>query len=397
MEQSTQNPQTRTLQRPTAGRSIAGVAAAFADYLNVPVGYVRLAFVVGAFFGGIGCVAYVAGWVLIREEDSDESLFEHWLANGRSLSSWVGLGLGAVAILILLPSLDAFSGTGVVAIGLIVLGVLAYRGAFHGGLAGLNRQTGDGTDDRGDAPSDNPADDDDVDRSEALSTPSLADSDDLPPTSATITIPPRPRKRRRRRSRLARLTLAALLIVVGSMAVVDTADLGAYTLVEYLAVALLVIGGGLVVGALFGRAYSLVFLGLLLVAAIQITSWFDVPLAGGFGDPRFQAATAAEVESEYRLVAGQLQLDFGSLDLEGEVFTEVSVGAGELLIVLPDDVNVRVESRVVAGDYSIPGGLSRTGTDISGVFEHTPEGATGMVSIDASVGFGQIDLRFENR
>jgi phage shock protein PspC (stress-responsive transcriptional regulator) len=53
---------------------LAGVAAGIADYLDVDVTIVRVAFVVSMFFGGAGIVAYLAGLLLIPEEGTDESI-----------------------------------------------------------------------------------------------------------------------------------------------------------------------------------------------------------------------------------------------------------------------------------------------------------------------------------
>ena len=55
---------------------IAGVAAAIADRIGVDVALVRLGFVVSIFFGGLGVVAYAAGWLLIPEEGQDNSKAE---------------------------------------------------------------------------------------------------------------------------------------------------------------------------------------------------------------------------------------------------------------------------------------------------------------------------------
>ena len=48
------------LRRAYHGRMLAGVAAGLADYLNVDVTIVRVAFVVSTFFGGAGIAAYLA-------------------------------------------------------------------------------------------------------------------------------------------------------------------------------------------------------------------------------------------------------------------------------------------------------------------------------------------------
>ena len=62
------------LRRAYHGRMLAGVAAGIADYLNVDVTIVRIAFVVFTFLGGAGIPAYLACWLLIPEEGSDESI-----------------------------------------------------------------------------------------------------------------------------------------------------------------------------------------------------------------------------------------------------------------------------------------------------------------------------------
>jgi phage shock protein PspC (stress-responsive transcriptional regulator) len=75
------------LRRPTNGRVLAGVAAALGQHFNVDVTIVRIAFavltVVGftslAYFAFIplylgGIPAYLACWVLIPEEGTDQSI-----------------------------------------------------------------------------------------------------------------------------------------------------------------------------------------------------------------------------------------------------------------------------------------------------------------------------------
>ena len=53
---------------------IAGVCAGIADYLAVDVTIVRVAFAVFTFLGGAGIPAYLACWLLIPEEGTDESI-----------------------------------------------------------------------------------------------------------------------------------------------------------------------------------------------------------------------------------------------------------------------------------------------------------------------------------
>ena len=62
------------LRRAYHGRMLAGVAAGIADYLNVDVTIIRIAFVIFAFIGGAGIPAYLACLLLIPEEGTDESI-----------------------------------------------------------------------------------------------------------------------------------------------------------------------------------------------------------------------------------------------------------------------------------------------------------------------------------
>jgi phage shock protein PspC (stress-responsive transcriptional regulator) len=69
-----------SLRRPWHGRMLAGVAAGVADYLDVDVVVVRIALVILTVLGGVGPVAYVAGWLLIPAEGAPCSVLEHLLA-----------------------------------------------------------------------------------------------------------------------------------------------------------------------------------------------------------------------------------------------------------------------------------------------------------------------------
>src|SRR4051812_745278 len=55
----------RRLARRLDERLLGGVAGGVADALGVDVVLVRLGFVVSAFFGGLGVIAYVLGWLLL--------------------------------------------------------------------------------------------------------------------------------------------------------------------------------------------------------------------------------------------------------------------------------------------------------------------------------------------
>jgi phage shock protein PspC (stress-responsive transcriptional regulator) len=71
----------RSLQRSPHARLIAGVASGLADYFDIDVAIVRVVLVALAIMGGIGVPLYLAAWLLIPEEGSEETvadtLLEH--------------------------------------------------------------------------------------------------------------------------------------------------------------------------------------------------------------------------------------------------------------------------------------------------------------------------------
>ena len=90
METTTVEPQDQTtaqaLSRPVNDRMLGGVAAGIARYLNVDVTVVRIVFAVLTVVGGAGIPLYLAGWLLIPEDGSDQSLASQFIesVSGRS-------------------------------------------------------------------------------------------------------------------------------------------------------------------------------------------------------------------------------------------------------------------------------------------------------------------------
>jgi phage shock protein PspC (stress-responsive transcriptional regulator) len=66
--------QPRSLYRPVQDRMLAGVAVGIARYLGVDVIVVRILLAVLAVAGGVGVPFYLAGWLLIPEEGSGQSI-----------------------------------------------------------------------------------------------------------------------------------------------------------------------------------------------------------------------------------------------------------------------------------------------------------------------------------
>ena len=60
----------KRLERPIKGRKIAGVALAFANYLDVDVVLIRLIFALLLLPGGLpGFIPYIICWIIIPEKE----------------------------------------------------------------------------------------------------------------------------------------------------------------------------------------------------------------------------------------------------------------------------------------------------------------------------------------
>lgn len=71
------------LHRRRQGRMIAGVAVGIADYLDLDPTLVRFAFVALALVGGLAVPLYLAGWLVIPDEDGGPTVAEELLARAR--------------------------------------------------------------------------------------------------------------------------------------------------------------------------------------------------------------------------------------------------------------------------------------------------------------------------
>jgi phage shock protein C len=82
------NGQELRLHRGGRGRMVAGVASGLADYFDVDPTIVRIGFVALAFVGGLAVPLYLAGWLLIPDEDTDLSVAEELLARERARGAY---------------------------------------------------------------------------------------------------------------------------------------------------------------------------------------------------------------------------------------------------------------------------------------------------------------------
>jgi phage shock protein PspC (stress-responsive transcriptional regulator) len=128
-------PSSRRLTRSSSDRVIAGVAGGLGRYFSIDPVIIRIAFIVGAFFGGAGLIAYGAAWLLVPSDDGSSS------PGAAGVARRLGIALGLI-VLIGVAVVAGFTGAAsggatTVAIVVIVAGGLLMIGAFTGGMRWL--------------------------------------------------------------------------------------------------------------------------------------------------------------------------------------------------------------------------------------------------------------------
>ncbi len=216
------------------------------------------------------------------------------------------------------------------------------------------------------------------------------------------TPPPAPE---RPSSLLGRLVFGLALVTVGVLWILDIGTTLSLGVGRILAAGLLVLGLGLLAGAFVGRARWLILPAALLTPLVLLAgilapmTWADVDVrTDGVGERTERPASVVEAEAGYQLGAGSLRLDLTGLELAdleaaGTTAIAVQVGAGEVVVDVPDDVNVTVTARPGAGEVALfeteGAGLGVTRTEALASFG---DGAP-AIELDVQVGFGTVDVR----
>jgi len=76
-------PARKELRRSTDDRMLAGVVGGLARYLDVDASLLRIVFVALPVIGGAGVPIYLAAWLLIPEDGTDQSIAASFLDSRR--------------------------------------------------------------------------------------------------------------------------------------------------------------------------------------------------------------------------------------------------------------------------------------------------------------------------
>jgi phage shock protein PspC (stress-responsive transcriptional regulator) len=339
----------RPLRRRAGNRLIAGVAGGMADHLGTRPLVFRLVFVVFAFIGGIGILVYLLLWWLIPREDLPDSAAERLIRRFPDAPSWLGIALLGLGVVLLAGRLGLWGTSVLWAVLLIGLGVVLFR-----------RDTQSATQDGGSLP---PARDE---TDAAVPLQQRAWAQPTPPLPPAVTRPMAMRRAPREASPLGWLVFGVALLAVGGVAILQNLDAVHLSAVRFPALALLVLGVGLLLGAFVGRARWLVLPGFLLVPIVLAASLIDVPLEGGVHEIHAVPQTPHAIAGSYRVAAGSIYLDLTSLTgMAAAPVIGASTGVGEIDVLVPFDAHVVATGKagvgmVMVGPFSTDRGLDRS-------------------------------------
>jgi phage shock protein PspC (stress-responsive transcriptional regulator) len=338
-------PSRPPLRRATGAAILGGVAAGVARTLDLDVALVRIAMVVLALpLNGLGVIAYLAAWALIPPDDEPTAGPPR-----RGVGVWIGAGLIGLGTLMVLERLGDAWGWGVwrpwrwfaadlvLPLGLVVVGALLWwrsgepdgavrRIAAGGPAAGAGTAIGDG--------------------------------------SATAEAPAWARRAATEDWRLAPLTMGLALMVLGGLWTTDGLEVTSLGGTRIAAATLLVLGLGLLVGSIAGRARGLILPGAVLAVVVLGMRGAERADASAFGTPGVSTlerpATVADIPAGgYEWGAGDVVLDLSRLDAvallaaEGAVVVRAELGVGTLEVVVPRGVGLDVEASVGIGTLAV--------------------------------------------
>lgn len=366
-QQKVEGTAVRRLTRRTDDKVVAGVASGLGHYFGIDPVLFRIGFVVLTLTGGVGLLLYAIAWIVLPES-TGTTIADPPLHRLTGLPSWIGILMLVGGAALLASQVGPWQPSLVWGVVLIGLGVVLFRRETHpdGGTPSSKlaaRPSAPGT--------------------EIVATGRMGQTGAVPAGDSAPQVVRTPRER----SPLGWYTIGAVLVTVGTVAVFDQSGAIHLRFGQYFALALALLGIGLLIGAVFGRARLLLIPGLLLIPLVFLSSLIRVPLVGGFGERIYTPTSISELRSEYHLTAGDMTFDLSNIDLKNPVAIHATLGAGQMKVYVPNHVQVVARGRVGGGDIWILGKrASGLGLDES----RSTAPSTTTLTLDLQVGLGRI-------
>ncbi len=188
---------------------------------------------------------------------------------------------------------------------------------------------------------------------------------------------------RRPRSRHTVVTLGLALIAVATAIALRLATDWPWLSVGRIgAVALVVVGGGLVVGAFRRRGYALLAVAGPLVGFVVTASVVGGVIGGGTGGDRMVTVTSErQLAGHYDGGVGRTEIDLSRLTLTSNRTVTVDGGIGELTVVIPADLPASVSCSSGIGAVDCAVGTSGSGPGTGPRLTLEVDGGIGPVQV----------------
>ncbi|MEH6820942.1 MAG: PspC domain-containing protein [Dietzia psychralcaliphila] len=362
---------TRPVRTPDDAK-IAGVCGGFGRRYGVDPVLFRIAFVIAALWGGAGVFLYALLWLLLRSAGDEASKGEALIGKGRASGSKV---TAVVLVVVVLLSAPTFGGSGE---SLVVGAGFLMAVAMLAGWYGLHRRTpvppaGWAEVSAMRPPSPRAGTTRSAGASqEPGSGPGAPYGPPVPPSwdplgaapfawdlpdPGTIPAPAPQPSGPRSRSRLTKVTLGLALIAVAVSAGLST--LGGLTWLDstrIAAIALAVVAGGLLIGAVTRRGHGLLVVAGPLAGFVLLASLVQVPEGGweGTGDQFVEITDPVQLSTPVVHEIGSLTVDMRGLELDRDRDYRVASDMGEVRVILPPDLEVDLNCRADLGSVDCP-------------------------------------------
>ncbi|MEU8896954.1 PspC domain-containing protein [Nocardia sp. NPDC048505] len=180
----------------------------------------------------------------------------------------------------------------------------------------------------------------------------------------------------RPRSRLTPTVLGLAVLAAAGAGAAAVSGVEWMTPGRIAAIALAVVGVGLVIGAFLRRGAGLLVVTAPLAGFVVLASLIG-PIDGGtVGDRDWTPRSLGELQPEYALTIGTATLDLRGLSLTESRTVDVKVGTGEAKVLLPQNMTVDTRCTVAMGEITA-----------------CPAGVTGPNNPDAPVLHLNVDVR----
>jgi phage shock protein PspC (stress-responsive transcriptional regulator) len=322
----------RRLLRSCSNRVIGGVCGGLGRYFDVDPILFRIGAIALALVGGAGLLLYLAALVLVPSEPADAAAPPPPEARNRALT----IVVVAVALLVAWPFL---LGGGAIAAGVLLpLAFLVAAGVLVWWIVSGEGPSGDAGD---------------IARRAALG--------------------------------IGVLLLCCVIFLGGAWA----AAAGGGVVVAILVIAS---GAAILAGAFLRPVRWLILPAVTLALAAGAVSAAGIDLDGGVGDKTYRPASVSQLQDEYQLGIGDLEVDLRNTELPaGDRPLAIDVGVGDARLIVPDDVCVATDADVGVGQVDFFDRGSG-GVDVDFVEEPDARPDITRLLVNADVGLGRLSV-----